>query len=223
MSEAIQRPPGPLFIALSGKKQVGKDTATEMAADLLRSAGKRVGVTAFAEALKDIAINVLGFDRNLVYGSNEDKETSTHVLWDNFPMDIRLKYSNEHFEGEWGGGRPIPRDGTMTIREVLQVMGTDIFREMFEEDVWANSPFRRDWREYDVVIITDCRFPNEKRVTDERDGVTIRLVRDTGFVDNHPSETALDDYTFERTYDNNGTLEELRAFVANTLQELKLI
>ncbi len=224
MNETPNKTPGTLFIAWSGKKQVGKDTATAFAEKMLIKAGKTVGITAFAESLKDVAINVLGIDRRLVYGSNDDKETPTHVLWDGFPMETRLKYSNESFdERVFSGPRPMPRSGPMTVREVLQVMGTDIFRTMFENDVWANSPFRRDWSEYDVVFITDCRFPNEKRVTEERDGVIIRLERDTGFVDDHPSETALDDVEFERTYQNEGSLEDLQDFVRTTLQELGLL
>jgi len=220
MSNPTDRPPGPLYIAWSGKKQVGKDTATAFAEKMLIKAGYTVGITAFAESLKDVAINVLGVPRQLVYGSNEHKETLTHILWDTFPLNIRLKHASEEEE------RPLftpPRSGPMTVREVLQVMGTDIFRTMFENDVWANSPFRRDWNGYDVVFITDCRFPNEKRVTEERKGVVIRLVRDTGFVDDHLSETALDDATFERYFVNDGSLENLSQFVRTTLVELGLL
>jgi len=191
---------------------------------MLEAVGYKVGVTAFAKALKDTAINILGLERDLVYGSNDDKETLTHIVWDNFPEEIRFKYADKSKDpmsgaSMWHG----PRCGPMTIREVLQVMGTDIFREMFEQDVWANSPFRSDWSEHDVVFITDCRFPNEKRVTEERNGVTIRLLRNTGFTDNHSSEVALDDYTFERTFENNGSLDELARFVRKTLLELELL
>jgi hypothetical protein len=224
MNETPNKTPGTLFIAWSGKKQVGKDTATAFAEKMLIKAGKTVGITAFAESLKDVAINVLGIDRRLVYGSNDDKETPTHILWDTFPMDTRMKYSNESFdERVFSGPRPMHRSGTMTVREVLQVMGTDIFRVMFENDVWAHSPFRRDWAGFDVVFITDCRFPNEKRITEEHGGIIIRLERDTGFMDNHSSETALDDTEFGRIYSNNGTLNDLRNFVKQTLSELRLL
>ncbi len=206
---------GPIFISLSGKKQTGKDTASAMAIEMLQTANKKVGVTAFAEVLKNIAIDALGLDRDLVYGSNEDKETLTHIIWDNFPLKIRFKYRKAWY-------MPL-RTGFMTIREVLQVMGTDIFRVMFEYDIWANSPFRRDWSEYDVVFITDCRFPNEKKVTEERDGIVVRITRETGFVDNHPSEIALDGVTFGTFYNNEGTVDELRDFMRTLLREQGLL
>lgn len=220
MTDALETTPGTIYIAWSGKKQVGKDSATEFAKKMLEATGKKVGVTAFAESLKGTAINVLGLERDLVYGSNNDKETPTHILWDNFPLDVRLKYSNESEEGV-----DYPRLGPMTVREVLQVMGTDIFRTMFENDVWANAPFRRDWSDYDVVFLTDCRFPNEKRVTEERGGTVIRLERDTGYVDNHPSETALDDVQFDILFSQSKetTLDELREFVQQTLSKLGLL
>jgi hypothetical protein len=208
--------PHTVYLAFSGKKQVGKDTAVGMAKNILVSAGRSVKVTAFAEVLKSIAIDVLGLDKNLVYGSNKDKETVTHIVWDDFPLRIRFKYRKSWW-------RPF-RVGRMTIREVLQVMGTDVFREMFEYDVWARSPFRNNPSgSYDVVLITDCRFPNERRMTEEYDGFVVRLTRDTGLSDDHPSELALDNATFEFNYENNGSLDELQDFVRETLKKLELI
>jgi len=213
-SSTTTRPPGLIFISLSGKKQVGKDTATDIATRLLRDVGKTVKVTAFAEPLKRMCIDVLGLEEALVYGSNDDKDTLTHIVWDTMPLNIRVKYSKVT-RG--------PRSGAMTVREVLQVVGTDIFREMFWDNVWAEAPFRKDYADVDVVILTDCRFPNEKDCTDGSGGVTIRLERATGFTDNHKSETALDGYTFEYFYENNGSLEDLEIFIRETLEEIELL
>jgi hypothetical protein len=215
MKEDSPGTPGPLYIVLSGKKQTGKDTAALMASKMLYEANKTFKITAFAEVLKDTAITVLGLDRDLVYGTNEDKERLTHVLWDTFPFSIRLKYREAWY-------MPL-RSGPMTIRDVLQVMGTDIFRTMFDYNVWANAPFSRDWGDLDVVIISDCRFPNEKTVTEDHSGVIIRLERQTGFKDGHSSETALDGYAFECIYDNEGSLEDLEAFMRDALQKLNLL
>jgi len=229
--EGSKAPPGTVFIALSGKKQVGKDTATKILRSILESNGKRVAVTAFAEPLKSMCIDILGLNRELVYGTNEDKETLSHVMWDGFPMHVRLKYSNEFTEpqGEWElltcVVEKVPRNGPMTVREVLQVMGTDIFRAI-DNDVWARAIFNREcWSDFDVVILTDCRFPNEKDVTEYHNGVIIRLERQTGFKDMHPSETALDDASFDPrfSYHNDGSLEDLETFLRHTLKQLNLI
>jgi hypothetical protein len=61
---------------------------------------------------------------------------------------------------------------------------------------------------YPNWIITDVRFPNEAESVLDHGGILIRVNRggDTG---NHPSETGLDDWEFEYTINNNGTIKEL--------------
>lgn len=216
--------PGLIYMSLSGKKQVGKDSTADIVVRLLEEQGKKVHVTAFAHPLKRMCIDILGLDEALVYGSNDDKDTPTHIVWDTMTEDIRLKYQ-EHKVLQPTGAKCWmgPRSGPMTVREVLQVVGTDIFREMFWDNVWAEVPFRKDFGDVDVVILTDCRFPNEKDCTEDSGGVIIRLERLTGFTDLHKSETALDGYKFKHFYENNGSLEELEIFVRKTLEELGLL
>lgn len=217
------------FIALSGKKQVGKDCATQMIREILEKCGLRVAVTAFAEPLKELCINILGLKREYIYGSNEDKNRLTHISWEGFPFEVRTKHATEFWPPLrlYGGEEiknPAPRCGPMTHREVLQIMGSDIFRTI-QDDIWARAPFNRDWSGYDVVILTDCRFPNEKLATEQNGGIVIRLERDTDLIDNHISETALDGAEFDPRffYKNNSTLEDLSFFVLKSLKTLNLV
>lgn len=219
-TQTSNRIPGPFFIVLSGKKQVGKDTAVKMMVQALEKENKKVVVTAFAEPLKRMCIDILGLSPEGVYGTDEEKNALSAIQWDGFPANIREKYGVLQ-AGKWST-QSGPRSGSMTNREVLQVMGTDIFRAI-SNDVWANAPFNRDWKDTDVVLLTDCRFPNEKWATERNNGVIIRLERNTGFSDNHPSETALDGYQFDISYHNNGTLEELEKFVMSVLEQKGLI
>jgi len=234
MTTQEKKNPHTVFICFSGKKQVGKDTATNMAVDMLRMSGNKVAVTGFANTLKDMCVDILGLEKENVYGTDEQKNSPSPILWNELPIDIRLKYSNEWIDfgtpdddeedlRHRDNGTPVPREGPMTNREVLQVIGTDIFRTMFSYNVWVDSTFRKDWSKYDVVIITDCRFPNEKIAIEQSNGHIIRLTRNTGFTDEHVSETALDGSTFKIQYDNNGTLEDLNNFIESTLRTLNLL
>ena len=91
-----------------------------------------------------------------------------------------------------------------TIRDVLQILGTDLFRKQLHPDVWVNSLFT-DYTysggfEYDVTetpygtvksisapravkgdypnwIISDMRFQNEYEAVKQRGGITIRVNR----------------------------------------------
>lgn len=193
--------PGTTFIGFSGKKQSGKDTAAKFAKEILEQRGRRAEIIAFADPIKEICINLFGLPRELVYGNYSDKETLTHILWDKMPEGIQLKYSERQL--------PVSlRTGPMTIREVLQVFGTDIMRRMYP-NIWAEAPFRHNWFGTDFVIFSDVRFLNEIEVVEKHRGVIIRVVRETSLSDTHTSETELDQYTFKNVIDNNGDLEDL--------------
>jgi hypothetical protein len=215
-----QQTPGTRFIALSGKKQTGKDTSAAIIVAALEKAGKKVAVTSFAEPLKRICMDILGLSKEGVYGTDAQKNDLSHIKWDGFPMEVRLKYSLAL--GMWNVPATVPRCGPMTNREVLQVIGTDVFRAI-HDNVWAEVPFNRDWSGIDVVLLTDCRFPNEKKVTEDANGVIIRLERNTGFSDNHLSEMALDGFQFENTFCNNGSLQELETYLLGILRTMRLI
>ena len=73
--------------------------------------------------------------------------------------------------------------------------------------------------QYPNWIITDTRFPNEADAVKSRGGINIRLNRpnpkgiindfENSDINLHPSETALDNYTFDYVIDNTGTIEDL--------------
>ena len=118
----------------------------------------------------------------------------------------------------------------LTPRKLLQLLGTDCGREIIHPNIWVNALFADyksgyveqgvGWVEteddYPNWIITDVRFPNEAKAFKDRGCIVIRVNRmDVDkFTANfpqtlHPSETALDDYEFDRVIDNNGSMEEL--------------
>jgi hypothetical protein len=229
----------PLFISISGKKQTGKDQFATFLKERLQELEKHVTITHFADPLKEMCVTLFGLNPKLVYGSNADKETLTDLKWNGFPLRVRCKYSTETItkeilKDEWGSvvvtddllyvDEPNavytnPRSGPMTVREILQVMGTDIFRERVYQQIWAELPFKQEWtysdgQPLDVIIISDCRFPNEVGETLKHDGLVIRVNRNTDNKDQHPSETALDNYDWKQSkhfiVDNNGTLEDLK-------------
>lgn len=98
---------------------------------------------------------------------------------------------------------------------------------------------------YPNWIITDVRFPNELKAVQDRGGITIRVNRlsfrtqETEFgkvstviqpevdklmgIQEHPSETALDNAKFDYTIENNGTIEELIEKVKEILIKEKVI
>lgn len=120
-------------------------------------------------------------------------------------------------------------------RHLLQWIGTDKIRH-HNPNFWTDfviSMFDAFYNEWDNVIITDCRFPNEidqirehflnkKKFSDAR-VLHFRVIRpnfDNGLTQEqkeHPSETALDSYPkVDCLIYNIGSLRDLKWEVMNT-------
>jgi hypothetical protein len=191
------------FIAISGKKQTGKDTSANIIIRLLSNRGVLGMKVGFADPLKDTMCNLLNIPRELCE-TEEGKNTITSVLWDNFPDFIRKE-----------------RIGNMTLREVLQIAGTEIFRNMFDQDIWAQRPFNHNFDGY--VVIPDTRCLNELKFAQKHNALIIRVERVTGLKDEHSTEQMLDHYGFDHVVINNGTFEQLELQLTSILQKEKIL
>lgn len=125
------------------------------------------------------------------------------------------------------------REHIMTVRELLQKLGTNACRNHIHENIWVNSLFV-DYKstEFNQIhdatiwpswIIPDLRFKNEFQAIKDRGGLTIRIERDYDKKNskfNHQSETDLDNYRdqFDYIIDNNSSIEMLAKQVKTILQ-----
>lgn len=181
----------------------------------------------FADKLKrDVCINLFGLSHEQCYGTDEQKNSITKLRWQDLPgvitekppivfekVDGRLGYYYSVGEHITESGYHIPliyhEPGYMTAREVMQYVGTGIFRKMYPT-IWADATIKQIQQDQsNFAIITDCRFPDEVKAVQDAGGKVIRLTRNTSD-DNHPSETALDpdkfDWSkFDGIVDNNDT------------------
>lgn len=158
------------IIAFAGRKQSGKTTCSQTLIDfwnavLNKEGTKTAKIYNFADPLKqDICMNILGMTYDQCYGTDEQK--------------------NELTEIEWEGSK-------LTAREVMQFVGTDLFRKM-KQNVWADATIIKIRNEApDLAVIADCRFPNEVDVIKNAGGHVIKLNRNP-FNSDHASEVALD-------------------------------
>jgi len=95
----------------------------------------------------------------------------------------------------------------MTVRTLLQKIGTECMRDNLHNSTWANALFA-DWKDNENWIVTDVRFPNEAIEIKKRGGIVVRVDRNIN-TGNHPSETGLDDFAFDYVIPNKKTLEDL--------------
>lgn len=169
---------------------------------------------AFADSLKDFCVNVLCIEHHKIYGSQEQKEELTHIRWEDMPgvvtdEDLWVALQNwekrrKNQKGSTGLNLKLRKPGFMSGREVLQYIGTDVWRSMYP--TWAIdstiNKIRKENPKY--AIITDLRFDNELVAVKEKYGTAIRLTSKVDESDSHSSEnsiTTLD--KFDIIIDNN--------------------
>ena len=183
-----------LIIGISGRKQSGKTTLSDYLYKKIKRKKITVKQYSFATILKDyVCHKVLGVPLKNLYGTDTEKDKVTEYLWDNLPLSIRVENSRE--KNIYGGA--CPRIGFMTSRELMQIVGTDIFRKYFDQNIWVNACLRQIKEEQiDLSIINDVRFHSEVDFIVKQKGIIIRLLRSVD-KDEHPSEKDLDDYDFD--------------------------
>ena len=144
----------------------------------------------FAEPLKDIAITVLGLKSECVYGTDEQKNELTHIKWKSvcrFLLPKRVKEVKD--AGKYSE--------FMTNREVLEELGTSVFRHL-HDPCWCDAAFNRILSDnVPVAIIDDARFENEILGAQDIGARVIRL-KNTKYPGGHKSNTALDKWEDNR-------------------------
>lgn len=100
------------------------------------------------------------------------------------------------------------------FRKILQGWGTDFRRELCGETYWIDKTREKIQKLPDgvLVVVPDVRFPNEAEMVDELGGKLWRVERGTSGADEHPSETAMDNFVqFDSILKNDSSLGALKA------------
>lgn len=178
----------------------------------------------YADPLKEFCINVFGLSYESCYGSDEQKNQHTNLLWENMPGVITEQNCGNkvYLNGDVvkkGIELYYHNSGYMTGRDVLQYFGTNICRKIYGE-CWTQALIKHITREQTgLAVICDVRFKNEVEAIQKAGGKVVRLTRSITSEDIHPSELELDDYTgFDYILDNkNMSIEQQNQAVYNLL------
>lgn len=95
-----------------------------------------------------------------------------------------------------------------TVRQLLIEVGTPVMRA-YDEQVWINAALSDD--DFDILLINDCRFPNEFEAVKNLGGTTIRVTRPGLEAPTDVADTALNGYEeqWDEHIENNGDLNAL--------------
>jgi len=110
---------------------------------------------------------------------------------------------------------------TPEVRRLLQVMGTEVGRNLLSQDIWIEAALE-NVRAGEKIVLTDVRFPDEADAVKWLFGEVWRIERNGVKATNfHKSESALDEWIFDRIIDNSGTLEDLEESVDVIMEPLQ--
>ncbi len=202
------------LIGISGKIGAGKDTVGVIIRQLaITNNGADWDIRKFAGKLKIVASLLTGISIEKF----EDQEFKKTILGPEWGKETKSNPLNaiEPF-------KDITFVEMMSVRDLLQKLGTEAMRNGLHQNTWVNALFA-DFKEDMHWIITDMRFPNEYKAIKDKGGITIRVNRPghgtsmTDLASAHPSETALDGFEFDYTINNDGDLDKLISLVREIL------
>lgn len=200
-----------IVILISGKIKSGKNQLADFMKEYFEKQNLKVSSDYFAKAVKD--------------GCKEDFKKLADEL-NNYVIELKrviiskYNYINEILDSKIDelkiSDENWYENKTFITRTILQLYGTEIFRNRVDSDYWVKQVKDKcEKSDSDIILVTDTRFPNEitEMYSDNYDLITIRLLRDINKdkSKNHYSETALDDWN-EWTYIIDNKRNSLKSF-----------
>ena len=196
------------IIGLAGRKRSGKTELAKVCAD------NGYLKISFANPLKELSCKLLNVG---LHSLNQMKNNGMEIMFNIGDKEVDLLSQETGIERKKVksvvGGRTI-----MTVRELLQVIGTDLIRMC--DPLWHVTKVEHTIRNLskentDVkIVIDDVRFPDERNLIEEYGGKIYFIVRpDNWDVSNHPSEIGIQWHSIlekENIIINDGTLNAIK-------------
>lgn len=141
-----------MILGLCGFIGSGKGTVSK----ILENKGYKT--FSFATPLKDVCASIFGWERKLLEGDTEESRIwrdKVDSWWEN---ELQIK--------------------NFTPRLALQLIGTDILRNYFNNDIWVLSIKKHILNiNSDKILISDVRFMNELKCVKDLNGKIIHIKR----------------------------------------------
>ena len=223
------------IITIQGNKNAGKDELAKMLQYILNTPkvlhnyeiylrlqkylkpGKnQFHIVKYAGKIKEILATLLNVpiekfeDRDFKENTYIDFNTLTLYHIKDIP-DLSLTLTDTKFSKEIKRlDMNLTRNYLLSIRQLLQLFGTEIMRHYFGNNLWILLAMKC---KYDNIIVSDQRFINENIIARTNKAIIIHITRPGAVAGTHASELELVQLYNEKQYDilveNTGSLRQL--------------
>lgn len=110
----------------------------------------------------------------------------------------------------------------MTPRQIMQMIGTDIFRDHVDKEFWTKRfQMWLDSQDHENIVISDVRFQNEVDIIKKNGGYVLEVQRHHGLAssDHHASETQVLQ-GIDMTLTNDGDVKNLFHQIEESMSKL---
>lgn len=182
-----------MIYAFGHRSRVGKDTCVNFLETHLR--------------LRQISVRRVSFAFEL--------KMATHRLFGHYGVEHPIHYENH----------PEARDNIITPLDINVVdlwirFGNDM--RLIHESIWIDLALKQDDGAASVILISDCRFPNEINAIRKLGGKIYKVERPDAPILNSPSDEALEEYKdWDGMVLNTGKLDRLQGLMEGLANEIE--
>lgn len=204
------------LIAISGKLKHGKDTLADYIEKELANKLKEKSYSIYYNQSGEVAVK-LSFADPI---KNAVREMFPQLLYEGLwgPSQNRSKVIENYIN-------PLTGEA-LTIRDCLTSIGA--WGRSCNQNCWVDAVMKKInnlIKRNRFIIITDCRYKNEKEAIQKNNGIVIRVIRpDVGATTQDPSEIDLDDVELSE-FDfvvYNTSLDSLKNFAKDFVCQIEL-
>lgn len=182
-----------MIYAFGHRSRVGKDTCVGFLDTELRLRGISVQKISFAFELKAIC----------------------HRLFGHCGVEHPIHYENHPESREF----VLPMLN-MNVVELWIKFGNDM--RAYEENIWIDVALKKDDGKASVILISDCRFPNEVDAIRKCNGRVYKVIRPDVPVLDSPADEALEDFEdWDGMVLNTGKLDRLQGLMEGLANEIE--
>ncbi len=138
-----------MIVGVMGLIGAGKDTVSDI---FVREHGFEK--ISFADSVKDVVSTVFDWDREMMEGATPESREFRDAV-----------------DQDWSDMLGVEM---FSPRKAMQMVGTDTFRNHFNNNIWVYNTMRRASK-YENTVISDVRFVNEANAILDAGGVLIRV------------------------------------------------